>query len=115
MLRAVSALVVALAGCLQFACTRSRNTLPPPTAIPVEPVGDTDQHAPSQTFRSTDHRSPAKLRTAVDPAIEPVSRSEPSADAQQAMDVCNVGVLGLDAIAGMALIEAAIDALTLLH
>lgn len=46
----------------------------------------------------------------VDPSVRPVSRSHPGGGAEMAMSVCNVATLGVDAIAGMGLIERAADA-----
>jgi len=58
--------------------------------------------------------SPTPLASAgdrpIDARIAPVSRSSPSKDAKAAMDVCSIDQLGLDAIAGMGLIDHASDA-----
>jgi hypothetical protein len=74
---------------------------PSPTGTPV----------PADSPASTWAAAPdAPVRAPVDPALAPVSRSNPPPDAKKALELCGAYQYGLDHVAGIAHIQRASDA-----
>jgi hypothetical protein len=82
---------------------QSSSGQPSATASPTQP---SESAPPSFPPASPSHSLP------VDTSIEAVSASRPSSAAAEAMKVCDVDALGIDAIAGMGLIDSATRAIS---
>jgi hypothetical protein len=119
----IAAIFVAVAACA--ACS---GFVPPtglPTADPVERASPTvttrsvspssdSEASPSTALSPAGPETPPPVRplpsAPIDPAIEPVSRTEPGAGAAAALKACGIGRLPrLDQIAGMGLVPRARD------
>lgn len=90
-------------GCGAPIASRTPSAEPSPSIRPTTAAA-TDAPTPSAWLPSS--------ALPVDPAIDPISRSSPSAEAEAAMEACNVAGIGIDAISGMGLLDAATHART---
>lgn len=110
-MRRRSAIVVAL-GMALLGCSvgsRAPDVSPLVTAQPsASVVATVPSGTPSTSpdVSASAYPAPTPERP-VDPDIEPVSRSDPSEEARQAMGICQIELYGLDAIAGMGRIDQA--------
>ena len=93
----IATIIIVTAGCVGPGVTSPSGASSQPEITPSTPT-------PSRHITPT---SPMPSDRPVDPSVVPVSRSAPTADAQRAMEACQLSFIGYEKVGGMGLISSA--------